>query len=79
MLTKLRQLASELQIPRAESFTYKAFRKGHARDLAAHGAKLEEIMQAGEWSSQALKAYLCLNALELQRILMLELDASDDE
>ena len=34
------------------------FRRGYACDLALCGAKLKEILEAGDWRSAAFRAYL---------------------
>ena len=63
---ELRRRLSCLQVPRADRYTLRAFRRGHATDMVARGARLWEVLQAGEWKSPVFLAYLKLNKVECE-------------
>ena len=64
--SELRRRLHAVGVSNAELFTLHAFRRGHAMDLVASGARLWEILQAGEWRSPAFLAYLKLHKVECE-------------
>ena len=62
----LRRRLAAIGIPNAHQFTLYAMRRGHAMDLVESGARLWEILQAGEWRSPAFLAYLKLHRVECE-------------
>ena len=74
-----KKLAVELALPNAEHCTLKCFRKGHASELAAHGATLHIILGLGEWRSAGFLAYVHADAAELQRLIASRFDESDED
>ena len=63
---ELRRRLRVVGVRKAQDFTLHAFRRGHAMDLVARGARLWEILQAGEWRSPAFLAYLKLHKVECE-------------
>ncbi len=68
----------------AQHMSWKAVRAGHATRMAANGATLAAILEAGEWKSAASFNYVDLNVADsaeiLRQTIQGELDAdSDDE
>ena len=75
----IRALAVALSVPNASSLTLKCFRKGHAVEMAVHGAPLQVILQAGEWRSAACLAYVDADIADLRQIIASRLDTADDD
>ena len=78
-LLALRELLAELQVPHAHVFRTHDFRRGHAEDLRRGGARLGEILQAGDWSSAAFMAYLDKENLECDRVVEAQAGFSDSD
>ena len=57
-LTALRRALTLLQFEGAQGLTLKAFRAGHAHELAKSGAAWAQILLAGEWRSLAALSYV---------------------
>ena len=55
------------------------FRRGHARDMLRAGARLHEILRAGEWRSAAFLKYLDKVELECEATLLDHVNESSDE
>ena len=51
------------------SFTLKAFRAGHATELAKLGVALAKIMEKGEWSSRAIFSYINMELVDEDLLL----------
>ena len=64
VLLALRNLLDEMGIPNACVYRTHDFRRGHAEDLKRCGARLCEILGAGDWSSAAFILYLDKERLE---------------
>ena len=73
------KLVTGICVENAGAFNDKAFRKGHATEMASHGAPLQLILQAGEWSSAAFLAYANAEIAELRALAQHVLDESDNE
>jgi len=54
-------------------------RRGHAQDLLDSGARLNEILAAGEWASPRFTAYLDMEGLENAAVVEAHMMESDDE
>ena len=63
----------------AAAHVLKNFRRGHALDLLESGAKLAEILRAGEWKSPAFLLYLDMTTLEKGAVMEAHLDESEDD
>ena len=61
---ELRRRLGVLGVNRPEEHVLHSFRSGHAMDLAENGARLHEILRAGEWKSPAFLLYLDINKIE---------------
>ena len=62
-----------------DRLTWKAFRAGHATELAAHGHTMANIMQAGEWKSKAFIDVADSDAIDHEVFLNTTFDVSDAE
>ena len=62
-----------------DRLTWKAFRAGHATELAAHGHTIAEIMKAGEWRSKTFIDYADSDIIDKEVFLNTILDVSDAE
>ena len=78
-LTRLRDWLVALRVPDARKYRTHDFRRGHARDMLRGGARLCEILKAGEWRSAAFLAYLDETELEGAATLEAHLGESSDE
>ena len=67
-LLALRELLAELGVPLAPVHRTHDFRRGHAEDMRLGGARLCEILAAGDWSSHAFMSYLDKNRLECEAV-----------
>ena len=80
-LSILRGWLQHLGIPDALAYRTHDIRRGHARDLMKGGARLHEILAAGDWKSAAFLKYL--DSVELESGATLEAhvaeSSSDDE
>ena len=68
---------ANLGVPSANSYGTHGFRRGHAEDLRRGGARLGEILAAGDWKSSAFMLYL--NRCGLKRDAVLEAQGSISE
>ena len=77
---RLRECLASLDIKDAEEYRLHDFRRGHAQDLADSGARLAEILAAGEWRSPAFLKYLDAQSLECDAVVAAHVaDSSEDE
>ena len=79
VLLALRDLLEELGIPHARVYRTHDFRRGHAEDLRRCGARLYEILAAGDWSSAAFILYLDKEGLERDAVAEANAGFSDSE
>lgn len=77
-LSSVRKLLALLDVPDASKYRTHDLRRGHAKDMQVHGAKLCEILHAGQWKSPAFMEYLDLNQLEHDAVLEAHLAESSD-
>ena len=68
-----------LRGPGSNQYTLKAFRAGHATELAMQGKSLGEILQAGEWRSKAFLAYVDANCVDEAQLFKELIENPDDE
>ena len=61
-----------------ENITLKAFRAGHATELACRGVALAKIMEKREWSSRAIFCYINMEQVD-QAVLLHKLTEQDDD
>jgi len=78
-LTALRELLAEAGVADAMLHRLHDFRRGHAEDLRRGGARLCEILAAGDWKSAAFLAYLDTEKLEMDRVIEAQTGFSDSE
>jgi len=78
-LLALRELLAELQVPQAPMHRTHDFRRGHAEDMRRSGAKLCEILAAGDWSSAAFMVYLDRERLECDAVAEAQAGFSDSD
>ena len=64
MLAIIRETLQGLGVPDAQWYRTHDFRRGHAQDLATRGARLAEILRAGDWKSASFLQYLDRDELE---------------
>lgn len=77
-LSTLRSLLIELGVPDATKHGSHGFRRGHAEDLHKGGARLQEILAAGDWKSAAFMIYLDRVGLERDAVLEAQLSGLTD-
>ena len=65
--------------PASDHMTWNAIRAGHATELAANGATLASILEAGEWRSAAFLSYIDANVADCAEVLRTTLQAELDE
>ena len=68
-----------LSVPAAQHLTWKSIRAGHATHLAASGATLATILEAGEWRSAAFLSYIDSNIADAAEVLRQTLQSELDE
>ena len=68
-LATLRDTMARIGIEHSERYWLRDFRRGHAKDLLDGGARLNQILQAGEWRTPAFLKYLDTNKLEKAAVL----------
>ena len=72
-----------MSVPGAQSMTWKSIRAGHATHMAASGATLAAILEAGEWRSAAFLNYIDSNVADstevLRQSLQAELDSESED
>ena len=56
-----------------------AFRAGRATAMAAEGANMAAIMQAGEWRSMAALRYIDSDQVDYAHVMRRMVEASDEE
>ena len=78
-VTALAAARSPTGVQGAQSFTLKAYRAGKATAMAAAGATVGEILQAGEWRSQAFLRYVDTDAVDEAQMLSAAVEGSDCE
>jgi len=78
-LSALRELLAELGVPLASVHRTHDFRRGHAEDMRLSGARLCEILAAGDWSSAAFMSYLDRSRLECDAVAEAHASLSDSE
>ena len=64
VLAIIRETLQGLGVPDAQWYRTHDFRRGHAQDLATRGARLAEILRAGDWKSASFLQYLDRDELE---------------
>jgi len=77
-LSTLRSLLIDLGVPDATKHGSHGFRRGHAEDLHRGGARLQEILAAGDWKSAAFMTYLDRVGLERDAVLEAQLSGLTD-
>ena len=77
--TQLRFALKALGFQNCSSMTLKAFRSGRATTMAANGASLQAILEAGEWKSRAVLNYVASEQVDDIAILNATFLQSDDE
>ena len=75
----LRRFLTLMAVPRAERYTLKSFRAGHATELVRSGASWAKLLEAGEWRGQASLKYVELSAVDAAAFAAHIVDASTDE
>ncbi len=55
------------------------FRRGHTQDMVAGGARLNEILKAGQWKTPAFMTYIDLHKLETSAVVEAHADESSSE
>ena len=79
-LAVLRGWLQAINVPEWSKYRTHDLRRGHARDMLRNGARLCEILRAGEWKSAAFLAYLDGTELECDATLEAHvLESSDEE
>ena len=78
-LAALRGWLRVMGVADANKFRTHDLRRGHARDMLHAGARLGEILRAGEWRSAAFLTYLDREELECDATLEAHLGESSDE
>jgi len=78
-LLALREMLGELGVPGAGAYRTHDFRRGHAEDLRLGGARLYEILAAGDWKSAAFLSYLDKEGLERDQVIEAQTGFSDSE
>ena len=78
-LAKLHVYLIGAEVPDAKQYTFKAFRRGRATDLAARGYSLAHILDLGEWSEKgkAHLKYIRPNAADLQEQIRMAFEDED--
>ena len=66
-----------LGVEEANIYATHAFRRGHARQLLLDGARLCEILAAGEWASSAFRKYIDEEKLEHDAVMEAHVYASE--
>ena len=78
-LLALRELLIQLGVPLASVHRTHDFRRGHAEDMRLCGARLCEILGAGDWSSHAFITYMDKNKLECDAVEEAHTSLSDSD
>ena len=75
----LRKRLAFLGTESAGEFTFKAFRAGRATELAANGASIGTILEAGEWRSRTFLNYVDTGKVDAAQLLNRVIEVSDTE
>ena len=75
----LRQTLGLLSVEHSGEFTLKAFRAGRATAMAAEGANMTAIMQAGEWRSWAALRYIDADQVDQAHVMRRVVVDSEEE
>ena len=75
---RVKEALRSLGYENVEKFTLKAFRAGHATELACLGVALAKIMEKGEWSSRAIFCYINMEQVD-QAALVHKLTEYDND
>ena len=75
---RVKEALRSLGYENVDKFTLKAFRAGHATELACLGVDLAKIMEKGEWSSRAIFSYINMEQVD-QSVLLHKLTEHDDD
>ena len=78
-LARLRLLIDLIGVAKAKEYRTHDLRRGHGQDLVESGATLAELLAAGEWRSNAFKAYLQEECLEAGAVMEAHYDDSCDD
>ena len=78
-LDKLHEYLIGADVPDAKRYTFKAFRRGRATDLAAKGYSLAHILEMGQWSEKgkAHLKYIRPNSADLQEQIRMAFEEDD--
>ena len=76
-LRLLREDLAALNVPDAEKYSSKAFRRGTAMEMANSGHPLAEILVAGQWKSSAFAHYLSTKDVDFESLFRL-IDKADE-
>ena len=77
-LARLRLLIDLIGVAKAKEYRTHDLRRGHGQDLVESGATLAELLAAGEWRSNAFKAYLQEECLEAGAVMDAHYDDSSE-
>ena len=77
--TQLRFALKSVGFENCGAMTLKAFRSGRATTMAANGASLQAILEAGEWKSRAVLNYVASEQVDDIAFLDATYQQSDDE
>jgi hypothetical protein len=75
----LRVYLAECGVGDTSKYSLHAFRRGAAQDMCDMGCTLEELLNAGGWSSRACFAYLRPQDLDMKAVIKHVVDLSDSE
>ena len=75
---RVKEALRSLGYENVEKFTLKAFRAGHAIELACPGVALAKIMQKDEWSARAIFCDINMEQVD-QSVLLHKLIEHDDD
>ena len=64
-----------LNVPHASEYDARCFRRGHVEEIVRSSGSLQEVLQAGEWSSKRFTEYL--NKEELEDLVANEFNGGD--
>ena len=78
-IKKLRAMLAMVGVEQSQAYTLKTFRAGKATALMVAGAKLGEVLKAGEWRSHAILNYVDEGAVDEATFLEETMAVSDDE
>jgi hypothetical protein len=77
---QLREDLADLAVERPEDYSSQSFRRGTAQEMMSRpGARLADVLKAGEWSSASFMEYQNREEIDQMAILDLLCDEDDDE